>query len=60
MAGGELVQDITVPASEVIHDRFNCLYHPLIGVSPLYAAGVAAMQGLAIQNSSTQFFNNHA
>lgn len=60
MAGGELPVDATVPASEIIHDRFNCLFHPLIGVSPLYAAGVAAMQGLAIQNSSTQFFNNHA
>ena len=60
MAGGELVQDITVPASEIIHDRLNSFYHPLIGVSPLYAAGVAAMQGLAIQNSSTQFFNNRS
>ncbi|WP_416380911.1 hypothetical protein, partial [Klebsiella pneumoniae] len=34
-----------VPAREVIHDRFNCLFHPLIGLSPIYAAGLAAMQG---------------
>ncbi|WP_416381322.1 hypothetical protein, partial [Klebsiella pneumoniae] len=38
-----------VPAREVIHDRFNCLFHPLIGLSPIYAAGLAAMQGHHIQ-----------
>ncbi len=55
---GGLVEDITVPASEIIHDRFNCLHHPLVGLSPIFAAGVAAMQGLAIQNNSSQFFAN--
>lgn len=58
MAGGRLMEDVMVPASEIIHDRFNCLFHPLIGTSPLYAAGVASMQGLAIQNGSTHLFNN--
>lgn len=58
MAGGELTEDVTVPASEIIHDRYNCLYHPLVGLSPLFAAGVEAMKQLAVQNSSTQFFNN--
>lgn len=47
-----------VPASEIIHDRMNCLYHPLVGTSPLFAAGIAATQGMAIQANSTQFFNN--
>jgi HK97 family phage portal protein len=47
-----------VPASEIIHDRFNCLFHPLVGLSPIFAAGVAAMQGNAIQNNSTAFFAN--
>jgi HK97 family phage portal protein len=60
MAGGELQVDVMVPASEIIHDRYNCLYHPLVGLSPLYAAGVAAMQGLAIQDSSANFFANKA
>jgi HK97 family phage portal protein len=60
MAGGELPNDVMVPASEIIHDRYNCLYHPLVGLSPLYAAGVAAMQGLAIQDSSANFFANKA
>lgn len=51
-------EDVMVPASEIIHDRFNCLFHPLVGLSPIFAAGVAATQGLAIQNNSTQFFAN--
>jgi len=38
----------------------NCLFHPLVGISPLYAAGVPAAQGLAIQNSSRNFFANGA
>lgn len=49
---------IVVPASEIIHDRMNCIFHPLIGTSPILACGVAAMQGLAIQNNQTNFFNN--
>lgn len=49
---------VTVPAREIIHDRFNCLFHPLIGVSPIYACGMAAMQGKHIQESSAHFFKN--
>ena len=49
---------VTVPAREVIHDRFNCLFHPLIGLSPIYAAGLAAMQGHHIQENSAHFFRN--
>lgn len=49
---------VTVPAREIIHDRFNCLFHPLIGVSPIYACGLAAMQGKHIQESSAHFFKN--
>lgn len=49
---------ITVPASEIIHDRFNCFFHPLVGLSPIFASGLAATQGLAIQNASTRFFQN--
>lgn len=49
---------VTLPASEIIHDRFNCLFHPLVGLSPIVASGVAAGQGLAIQNNSSSFFGN--
>lgn len=55
-----LPAQITVPAREIIHDRFNTFFHPLIGLSPIFAGGLAAMQGLAIQNDSTQFFQNGA
>lgn len=49
---------VQVPASEVIHDRMNCLFHPLIGVSPIYAAGAAANVGLRIESNSSTFFGN--
>lgn len=49
---------VVVPASEIIHDRMYPLYHPLVGLSPLFACGVAAMQGSAIMNTATGFFNN--
>jgi phage portal protein BeeE len=53
-----LDKQVTVPASEIIHDRMYTLYHPLIGVSPIFACGVAATQGLAIQANSAKFFQN--
>jgi HK97 family phage portal protein len=49
-----------IPASEVIHDRMECLFHPLVGISPLYAAGLHATQGLKIADNSTKFFDNMA
>lgn len=52
--GGQLV----VPAREIIHDRWNCAFHPLVGLSPLYACGGAASQGLAMQAASTSFFTS--
>lgn len=51
---------VTVPASEIIHDRMNCLFHPLVGVSPLYAAARAACQSLKMQSDSSTFFENGA
>lgn len=51
-------QDVIVPASEIIHDRMNCLYHDLVGIPPLSACGLAATQGLAITDRSTLFFEN--
>ncbi len=55
-----LTSSVTVPASEIIHDRFNCLFHPLVGMSPIYASGLAALQGLTIQRHSENFFSNNA
>lgn len=53
-------EGVTVPASEMIHDRMNCLFHPLIGISPLYACALAACQSLKMQNDSSTFFENGA
>jgi HK97 family phage portal protein len=51
---------IVVPAREIIHDRFNCFFHPLVGLSPIFAGGLAATHGLSIQSNSTTFFSNGA
>lgn len=53
-------ESITVPAREIIHDRFNTLFHPLVGLSPIFANGLAATQGLNIQNNSASFFGNRS
>lgn len=51
-------EEISVPASEIIHDRINCIFHPLVGTSPIFACGTAANMGLRIQNNSSKFFGN--
>ena len=55
---GVIEDVVTVPASEVIHDPMDPLFHPLCGIPPLYAAGTAAQHGLSIQSSSNTFFSN--
>jgi HK97 family phage portal protein len=52
------VDDITVPAREIIHDRFNCLFHPLVGTPPVFASGLASMLGLNAQKTSALLFEN--
>jgi HK97 family phage portal protein len=49
---------VLVPASEMIHDRLNSFFHPLMGVSPLYALAQVTRQGLSIQNNSSKIFSN--
>lgn len=51
-------QSVLAPASEVIHDRAICFYHPLVGVGPIYACGMSASQGNRIQGNSAKFFEN--
>jgi HK97 family phage portal protein len=51
---------IVVPAREIIHDVCCPLFHPLLGVSPIFACGISALQGLQIQNSSSSFFGKGA
>lgn len=47
-----------IPASEIIHDRLPGLFHPLVGVTPIFACGLPATQALAIQKGSAKFFSN--
>lgn len=56
----DLPAQVTVPASEIIHDRMNCLFHPLVGVPAIFASGLAATQGLSIQTQSVRLFKNNA
>ena len=51
---------MVLPASEIIHDRWNTFYHPLVGLSPIYAAGVNAMTALNIEKNSARLFKNSA
>jgi len=46
------------PGSEVMHDRAKCLFHPLVGVPPLYACALSSTQGRQIQVQSSRFFEN--
>ncbi|MFP3708172.1 phage portal protein [Paraburkholderia sp. SIMBA_009] len=53
-----LPEQLTIPASEIIHDRGICPWHPLIGVSPIVAAAAAGTMGNRIQSNSRAFFGN--
>lgn len=47
-----------IPARDMIHDRGLCLFHPLVGISPIYACGASATQGIRIQQNAEKFFEN--
>lgn len=47
-----------ISSSEIIHDRMITPWHPLCGVSPIYACGASATQGIRIQANSEKFFAN--
>jgi HK97 family phage portal protein len=51
-------ENVTVPQSEIIHDMMVSLFHPLVGVSPLFACAMSATMGNRIQSNSTLFFTN--
>jgi len=56
----DIRQQIIIPAREIIHDPMVTLFHPLVGVTPIYACGLAAMQGVNIQRNSSRFFANQS
>jgi len=49
---------VIVPASEIIHDRENCLFHPLVGIPAITAYGLASGLGLNILKNSKTIFGN--
>lgn len=51
---------LLVPASEIIHDRWNTLFHPLVGLSPIYAHGINSLAALRITQNSLRLFQNGA
>ena len=53
-------ETVTIPAREIIHDRWNTIHHPLVGTSPITACGLSALQGLQIQRNSIDFFANNS
>jgi HK97 family phage portal protein len=54
----EVSEGKTIPASEIIHDRMPELWHPLVGVSPLYACAMSVTMGNKIQANSTAHAGN--
>ena len=54
----QIEDDIILPADDIMHDRAVCLFHPLVGVSPIYACASSAAQGIKIQENVSQFFEN--
>lgn len=51
-------EPIRIPARYVIHHRLMTVGHPLIGVTPLYAAALSASMGTKILESANKFFRN--
>lgn len=45
---------IVIPARNIVHDRFNTINHPLIGLSPIVASALASEQGIKLQKDSIQ------
>ena len=54
----ELLATDVIPARDILHHRLLTMNHPLVGLSPLYAAGTSAMTGQTIQQNSFSFFAN--
>ena len=50
----------TCPAYEIISDRVNCMYHPLIGTPPLHAASLQATIGINAGQNTARLYQNGA
>lgn len=52
------LDNLTVPATDIIHDRMNCFFHPLLGVPPIAAAHVPSLKNMRILRSADHFFDS--
>lgn len=57
---GQSLETVTLPASEIIHDTYITPFHPLIGLSPIFACALSISGGLNILTNSKNFFANGA
>jgi HK97 family phage portal protein len=53
-----LSERVIVPASEIVHDVMCPFFHPLIGVSPIFAAGWPSLLAKHINNNAQNLFAN--
>lgn len=51
-------EEVTIPASEMIHDRINAFYHPMVGMSPIMACGASAGVAMSILRNQQKLFKN--
>lgn len=51
---------VMIPARDILHIRGNTMGHPLIGETPLAAAGMAAAAGNSVQSHNAHFTRNMA
>ena len=56
----EVETAVVVPDTEIIHDRMNCMFHPMYGLSPIFACGMPASTGIEISRNATFFFKHGA
>jgi HK97 family phage portal protein len=57
---GQSKESVILPASEIIHDTYITPFHPLIGLSPIFACALSISEGLNILTNSKNFFANGA
>lgn len=56
----KLDASMIVPAREIMHEVMVPLYHPLCGVTPLFACALAGVYGIKMQEMAASFFANGA
>lgn len=49
-----------IPARDIMHHRLLTMSHPLVGVTPIFAASSSAATGQLIQQQSLSFFRNQS